>query len=81
MGRLGVQKSNGRSEIERSRQDARRTAPGLNSLRFMDLLDFTPGSLMLTAGGWAIAIVVSWRMGPQVLTERTDEGGQLPQLA
>lgn len=81
MGRLGVQKSNGRSEIERSPPDVQRAALGLDSLCFMDLLDFATGSLMLPVGGWAIALVVSWRMGPKVLTEPVDEGGQLPQLA
>jgi NSS family neurotransmitter:Na+ symporter len=49
-------------------------------MSFLDLVDFLTASLMLPAGGLAIALFVGWKMAPLAAAELADEAGHVPAL-
>jgi NSS family neurotransmitter:Na+ symporter len=49
-------------------------------MSFLDLIDFLTASLMLPAGGFAIALFVGWKIAPLAAAELADEAGHIPAL-
>lgn len=50
-------------------------------MSFLDLIDFVTASLMLPAGGLAVALFVGWKMAPLAAAELAGAAGHHPPIA